>query len=428
MMNAFKPNWQVFKNLIFKEIDINENLACVLIFQFLVRLTIISLLPYGALSVDAYSWLKVAILLKLGINPYTASPFLNWPPLWMQIIYAFSKISMLLHISFLYLIKFFLIFSELILTMALYLGLKVIYNKKHGMLLIWATVLNPIVILLNIQHLNFDVLVALWETCFLISLFYYVDNKKAVDWLYACLFLGLGILTKGVPLILLPLIFVEFQRLDIKEKILGFILIFSPTILGLSILYCLNPSGIIENVLKYKGALGCFGISGIMINFLNIPFSSCQKFLTCLIVFFPLILSCLVNLKQHLSKYQILIVGIILISFHIIFAPGYGIQYIYWIIPFIILIFPYLTATGKKYIKFIYLIAACTFFIEYALLPPYGAFLFNVLHSFFGVEQISWSYQEVTLLNLPLFFIYCSILFFSSKLFIKSLKQEKQIS
>lgn len=402
----------------------NLNLPLLLGIQLIIRIIVIFLLPQNAVSIDFFSWTKVANLLLEKVNPYVATPYLNWPPLWMQIIYLLSKISILFQINFLRLVQLFLIFSELILTSTLYLGLRSFLQKNPFRLLFWGIVLNPIAIFLNCQHLNFDVLVAIWITLFLIFLAIYSEKKETVYWLYACLFLGLGILTKTVPLILLPLIFVGFKELNIKERILGFILIFAPTLLGLSILYVLNPPSIIYRVLGYRSIPGYFGVTGI-IHLLGESVIYYLKLSSFFIILLLIGFSYLIYLKQQFSRHQIFLAGTGIISFLIAFGPGYGPQYGIWIVPFLIFLFPYLSKQEKLFIIISYFIAGSTYFVEYALFSSHGAFLVKIFPTLSNLSNTVSLPEYQTLLRLPLFFVYCSLLLFSTKSLINSLERKQ---
>src|ERR1700692_1403691 len=77
-----------------------------------VRLIFLRWLPPGAESVDLHSWQKVAAQLHAGRNPYQTTPFLNWPPLWIQIIAVVDKTSGVLQIPFTTLLRLVLITSD----------------------------------------------------------------------------------------------------------------------------------------------------------------------------------------------------------------------------------------------------------------------------------------------------------------------------
>ena len=63
-------------------------------------------------SFDLASWNQVGEVLLAGGNPYQLTPFLNWPPLWMQLIFLAEKVSLAMHWPFDDVIREFLIMIE----------------------------------------------------------------------------------------------------------------------------------------------------------------------------------------------------------------------------------------------------------------------------------------------------------------------------
>jgi hypothetical protein len=83
------------------------------------------------------------------------------------------------------------------------------------------------------------------------------------DWLAASAWLGVGVLTKTVPLILAPLL-VAGRRLGRRVHALGMLLFLGPAALGLGVLAVLTPEGVQRNVLAYRSASGFYGLSGLL--------------------------------------------------------------------------------------------------------------------------------------------------------------------
>ncbi len=127
-------------------------------------------------------------------------------------------------------------------------------------ILLLGIALNPAAILLVCQQGNFDVLVALWLVLFVGALVDYERTREPIPWLCACLFLGLGILTKTAPLVLTPLLAAGFRRMTPKGRGLGAALLLGPVSLGMSIIYVLAPADVAAKVLAYRSSGGWFGV------------------------------------------------------------------------------------------------------------------------------------------------------------------------
>ena len=235
-----------------------------LIIAWLARLAFILYTPSAPRSFDATSWAVVAGVLAHGENPYQATSLLSWPPLWLQLIFLIAKMSAVLSLDFFHSLQLFLILVEsAVIILTVRLVHLVAPTARTLILVIIGIALNPIAILQVCEHCNFDVIVALWLLLFMINLLRYNRTQDLTDWLCACLFLGLGILTKTVPLILVPLLAGGFHQANGRLKFLGAMLLMGPVTLGMSIIFVLSPTDIINKVLEYRSQGGFFGLSGL---------------------------------------------------------------------------------------------------------------------------------------------------------------------
>ena len=190
-----------------------RDIIIVLIVAWVARLAFMLIVPPGARSFDAFSWETTAKYLEMGVNPYQATPLLNWPTLWMQLIFCLSKVAAFLGVPFFRVLQIFLILVESGVIILLFkLIQEVAPTQNIRRIIIIGIALNPIAILLVCQHCNFDIIVALWLLLFMNTLLRYNRANSLGDWLSACLFLGLGILTKTVPLILFPMLAGGFRQ------------------------------------------------------------------------------------------------------------------------------------------------------------------------------------------------------------------------
>ena len=158
-----------------------------------VRVVLIAVLPDGAWSDDLYDWPVVAQLLRQGQNPYNVTHLLNWPPLWMQIIFVLDHVSKLTHHRLERVIQAFLITLEAMVTFVTYLLLARHWNVARAWLLVLVgLVLDPVAFILTTIHGNFDLIVGLAVLLFIWSLTSWRRSGRPEDWLLACLFLGTG--------------------------------------------------------------------------------------------------------------------------------------------------------------------------------------------------------------------------------------------
>jgi hypothetical protein len=79
------------------------------------RLSFVLAMPAAAHSVDVDHWIEVSNLLAAGINPYGATTYLNWPPVWMQLAYVIGRATTVLDVPFLRVLQVFLIGVESVL-------------------------------------------------------------------------------------------------------------------------------------------------------------------------------------------------------------------------------------------------------------------------------------------------------------------------
>ncbi len=157
-----------------------------------------------AISADLRGWQQVADALVAGQNPYNTTPALNWPPLWMQVLFGISRLASTVGVPLVRAIPVFLIASELALILAADRLLALFQVPRRRLLLLLGIAWNPICLLLVCQHGNFDVLIALSITLFWIWLLRFHRDEDWSAWLMAALWLGLGVTLKGAPAVLSP--------------------------------------------------------------------------------------------------------------------------------------------------------------------------------------------------------------------------------
>jgi hypothetical protein len=373
------------------------------------RLLFLRLLPAGVESVDLHSWQLVAAELRVGRNPYHTTPFLNWPPLWMQIIAAIDKASEVLRIPFTTLLRLVLIAFDVAVVMVAH-RLAVFFEiEKARFIVLIGLALNPICILLVVQHANFDTIVALAILLGVWAIARFAVSGDPVDWLYGALAIGIGILAKTIPIILTPLLFTNWKALNNRTRILGVLLLIGPVGLGLSIVLTLAPHDILQKVIQYRSFGGVFGVSGILAATVNPQVGRLVRIALLLALGTVVVVTSLraARRESNDSRFLILLSAFLLIGI-ILFGPGYGPQYIAWFLPLLVLTASSFDASWRRILIVWGMIAVLTYLAEYLLLLPHGALLLHLLPQ----QNFAWTAVlatpiGLTLFRLPLFMAYC---------------------
>lgn len=374
-----------------------------------VRLIFLLLLPAGVASVDLHSWQTVAGELRAGRNPYHTTTFLNWPPLWMQIVAAIDNASQVLRVPFTTLLRLFLIAADVTGVVAAHRLAVFIDAKKPRTIVLLGLALNPISILLVCQHANFDTLVALAVMLAVSAVLRFERSGNPVDWLYATLATGFGILAKTIPIILFPLLFVRWKTIDDRTRLLGALLLVGPVALGLSIVFALAPDDILQKVIQYRSLGGVFGASGILAATVN-PFIGRLVRIALLLALGTIVVMAAVRMARRDSndpRSLILLAAFLLVGI-ILLGPGYGPQYIAWFLPLLALTATSFDAAWRRVLVAWGLVAVLTYIAEYLLLQSHGALLLHL----FPQTNFAWTTRlatssGLTLLRLPLFLAYC---------------------
>jgi hypothetical protein len=414
-----------------------RDLIIVLVIAWAARLAFMLFVPPGARCFDAFSWESIAKILEAGENPYQVTTLLNWPPLWMQLIFCLSKVATVLGVTFFRVLQIFLILVESAVVILLIKLIQEVAPTAHvRKIVIIGLALNPIAVLLVCQHCNFDVLVALWLMLFMNSLLRYNRANNLGDWLSACLFLGLGILTKTVPFILIPMLAGGFRQATASFRFLGSVLLLGPVALGMSIIYVLAPADVTTKVLGYRSISECFGITGLF------HIAGADKFVSIPNILFYGLLVAGMTLSWNLfwrrqcigSRETVLYAALILAAIPSL-GPGYAPQYIYWFMPFLVATYAFFNGQWRVVLAGFALISACTYLVEYALLPEFGynfLYLWDPSRVPGGTGEIPyvltlpvWEEMQTetghTLLRFPIFIAYLTLLAFGVRILFRNI-------
>ena len=371
------------------------------------RAAFIVLMPEKVHSVDVDSWVKVAHQLRIGDNPYVTETSLNWPPLWMVLIFAIDHVAGFVGISFFLALRLFLIGAESLLIIVLYWFISSVDSSQARRIVLVGISLNPVAILLVCQHGNFDVLVGLCVLSGAIASGTYDRLKDPLFWLAATAAFGIGALAKTVPLVLAPLLSRGARVSSPIARLLGVILFVGPILLGVATLFVLAPSDIVDKVLVYRSASGWFGVTGILRAVGADRVSRVYEGP----VFAFLAVAWLVWGTRWLAhdsigrKRVVLLAGLVMLAVPTL-GPGYAPQYAYWWMPLLVASYCLFDAGWRRLLLIFYGLAVVTYVAEYGFFLSHGAFLHVIFSGSRAIEMASEDFTHSewqTVIRLPLF-------------------------
>ena len=376
-----------------------------------VRVAFLLLVPEGAISADLKAWVRVADQFRLGANPYVTTTHLNWPPVWLQCIYFLSQLAEFLQVPLVRALQAFLIFVELIVIALTYSLMQSVFRVAPFRYLLFGVSLNPILLLQVCQHGNFDVLVAALILAFSISFLLFSQTNNPLYWLWSCLFLGLGVLTKTVPFILMPMLFYNMRSISVSTRMLGVCLLLLPVAIGLSVLYVLAPEAVQSNVLQYRSYPGFYGWTGVMeLLGWDAHFPLYRKFFYLVLVLVLGWTAFFLHSNQgSISVDRLLLLIIALLLLPVTFGPGYGPQYVFWYFPLGLVWFSLSSREWRMYLGGFFGVLLLTYLVEYLFFPSHGALLLWLTDGAPPLVDISRNGSTPgaqTLLRLPMFIGY----------------------
>ena len=412
----------------------NRHIFIVLAVSWVVRCAFVWLMPEQVRSADIYSWEVVAQTLYGGGNPYKETTVLNWPPLWMLLIYLMSKVTVATNIPLMQVLRVFLALVESCVIIALFRLVRRIAPQARAFVpILLGIALNPVAFLLICQHGNFDVLVGLWMLLFVGELISYYKTEKPEDWLAACLFLGLGILTKTVPLVLCPMLAGGWRRLTWKTRAIGSAFLLGPVTLGMSVIYVLAPGDVTAKVLGYRSTSRWFGVSGLLhLSGADGLIGVTDKLFYLLLVVAAVLMAYAFWKRDRVEPRGIVLCAVIFLAGVPCLGPGYGPQYLYWSLPLLLASW-FLCAGWWRWLVAVFgAVAALTFLVEYGILPSHGmyfVFLIRDLHPLSAgqaqvmVDLLNWCGTPTgqTLMRLPLFLAFLVLIGAGTRLLVRNL-------
>lgn len=397
---------------------LDREVAIVLAVALVPRLLFMLLVPAYIRSVDATNWETVGGLMDQGQNPYQTTTLLNWPPFWMQIIFVLSKMAHAYGIQFFHLLQIFLMTVEAgVIILLIKLIREVAPTARVRAIALAGIALNPAAIFLTCQHGNFDVMVGFWVLLFILGFTRYNRSGEASDWLCACLFLGLGILTKTVPLILVPMLAGGFRRVTFPFRLVGTALVFGPVTLAMSVIYVLSPADVAEKVIGYRSIPGFFGIPGLFqqLGAGNLIWLYNGIFYLALLVTLAGTAAFFWRRGTIGGREGVLYTAMLLAAVPV-FGPGYATQYLYWCLPLLVATYAFFEGRWRIFLTAFGFVAALTYLYLCCLTEPEGCLLVNLwltrgieVPTFQFLSQLN-SPTSRFLFTLPLFFCYLALI------------------
>jgi hypothetical protein len=249
-------------------------------------------------------------------------------------------------------------------------------GEKYGRLLFYGYCLNPLLILLTVQHANFDAFATFWVLLCLRFLIRFRREGNPVDWLIAAGCLGMGAFTKTFPLLLWPILAPGARRLGGRAAILGALLVTLPAALSLAPLYVLNPDSISRNVLGYRSFGTDFGLLSLfhLIGLDGVVHPYAHIFPTLFFVASAVLAICLWRRDLRRDDDLVLLVALLLLATFTL-GTGYGSQYWFWVVPLLLIVYRQFPGPLRIILAIAAIVTVATNIFEYAFeRVPLGAF------------------------------------------------------
>jgi len=369
-------------------------------------------LPRTAISYDLNAWSDVAGLLATGQNPYNLRPYLSWAPAWMQIIFFLDLLARGLALPVTLVIRIFLILAD---GVGVLLAGRLI-RRIAPISVLWPLLvgwsLNPIPILLVCQHGNFDGLVAICILMMLLATIEFIERRDPVVWLWACGWLGMGVVLKTIPIVLAPLL-AAARRLSGRTLALGALLVAGPALYGLSIIYALGPGPVRAQVIGYRSLPGFFGATGLL------KIAGKESWVPAYRAAFALALLAsmawlVLRLRERISPRGCILAATLVLVAIPALGPGYGAQYLAWSLPLLLVLWSIGDRRTRRVLAVFGTVAVLTYAVDYALMYSHGGFLRAAAGddpTVLRYSRLLATPQAATLERLPLFAAYLVLIF-----------------
>jgi len=385
-----------------------------------VRLAFLAIKPVPAVSVDVSAWYQVATELRQGRNPYVTTEILVHPPFGLQVAWAVDRIANLTGWQFPTAYFLFLVPFELSLVVLCYVILRDWQSPKAAKWIVLGGVTaQPALLFQACQHGNIDLFVGLFCVLGCAGFMAFLRSNDRWQYASACVWIGLGILVKIVPVMLAPLAFTAWRR-SWRLALGGGVLLCAPLVAGLLGLAATSPWFTLERIAQYRSYSGYFGISGLLQQWqlavdcgIEAGLRKAFPILAIEAVLFALWITWRQSNHAGGDHRWVYLLALSLILFVVTLGPGYAPQYVYWWWPLLVIASTLFGRAFMIWSVLLWLVAAVTFTVEYGFFRSHGE-----LFSWFSQPQIRpapWVEQlespwGQSWLRAPLFLIQAAVL------------------
>jgi hypothetical protein len=328
-----------------------------------------------AYSSDLGAWLEVGWRIGEGKNPYVATQYFVWAPVWVQVLYVLQRVGARLGVPLEYVITGFLVAVECALIFALAALLRRLGCVRVRAVLLVGIAFNPVCAILVCQHGNFDVIVGLLAVLAVSGLVRFQQTADASDWLLACFWIGLAIAFKSVPVLLAPVLLAGTRGLP--KRVIGFgaALVAGPTAYGLGMLQALR-AGDVHAILAYRSIPGWFGATGWLHRLGRDAWMAAYSHASQLAL---LLIAAGVGVAARTDRLasprRLVAAAALTLTAVPAIGPGYGPQYFYWFWPLLLGAWAAGGARLRRWIAVFGAVAAATYLVEYGFAGFLGGFL-----------------------------------------------------
>jgi hypothetical protein len=306
---------------------------------------------FGGTS-DQRGYAALWLFTEAGQNPYAEGPrIMAWPPLWWMVIGAMAQVWQILGldawisdglVARSFAIKLCYFVCEI--AGALFLGRTIVWHRRgealpspddRAVMVRYSVcfLLLPGTWIITSLHGNFDVIPAFLAFAAFWLLHVNQDKTSAA---VAALLLGLGMMARTIPgMLVLPLLVEIHRRHGRRLSLWSALLFLLPTILSLFPLYLLAPDAVLERILGYRGNLeGWWGLGIVARLLVSGPAAEWVSRLN-LILFYPayLALAVLCSVRLWQGRISLLRAGLLSTVGLFALAPTISNQNFYFLLP-----------------------------------------------------------------------------------------------
>lgn len=407
------------------------NLALVILVSVAVRIGYLLIKPATSVSFDVLTWRVAIEAIRAGQNPYLDGSF-NWPPPWPQMLAGLAAIGGRFSIPFDTLFWFILILIEcLLIGITFRLLRRSLTSSMARNVLLVAIALNPVAITQVTQHGSLHVLVMVWVMLAIGSLERFYENPLNQSWLAACGWLGMGALTKTVPIALAPLLAAGIGRVSGRNRMIGAVLLLAPLALAVAVVSMVSAPGTWKHLVLYSSVHGYFGINAVTAWMDDVEYPAAGPLVRMHAISFALGMAgtlawlCVWLWRRGWTRLeQISLVAAMILLSIITLGPGFGTQYAYWLLPTLAVCWARVAdARWRRLLSIGALVLGMTYTFDYLFNPGLGDAMHDAFpHSEWVYRmQLKWALPtDQAIIRLPMFCVCVAILVEGIRILIRS--------